>query len=99
MSAPKYFRPGESIKLELTAAERQLLLDDVLLLDDDDKLAQAIWDAPPDRPALLTLDELERLVEDLAGISNHVEDQNFRAEVERLYEKADALLDSFSDEE
>jgi hypothetical protein len=53
----------------------------------------------PERPVLLTLDELERLVEDLAGISNHAEDQNVRAEVERLYEKADALIDSFGDEE
>ena len=29
------FEPGERIKLEITPAERKLLLDEVLLLDDD----------------------------------------------------------------
>ena len=61
------FRPGENIRLEFTAAERKLLLDGVLLLDDDEAIAQAIRDAPPDRPVLFTLDELEQLAEDLAA--------------------------------
>jgi len=93
------FKPGENIRMELTAAERKLLLDGVLLLDDDDELAQAIQDTPPDRPVLLTLDEMEQLVEDLAAVSNHAENQNFRAEVKCLYEKVDALIDSISDDE
>ena len=93
------FTPGENIRLELTAAERKLLLDDVLLLDDDDELAQAIRDTPPDRPALLTLDEMEQLLEDLAAASNHAEDQTSRAGIDRIYDKVDALIDLFSDEE
>ena len=99
MPARRHFKPGENICLELTTAERQLLLDDVLLLDDDNALSQAIRDTPPDRPALLTLDEMEQLVEDLAAGSKRAEDQTTRAETDRLYDKVDALIDSFSDEE
>ena len=99
MTARKYFKPGERLKLELTVAERQLRLDDVLLLEDDDALAQATRDAPPDRPALLTLDEMQQLVEDLAAASKRAEDQTTRAEVDRLYDKVDALIDLFSDQE
>jgi acetolactate synthase small subunit len=43
----------------------------------------------------LTLNELEQLAENLAGASNHTEDQSFRAEVDRLYDKVDALIDLF----
>lgn len=93
------FKPDKNIRLELTAAERQLLLDGVLLLDDDDELAQAIRDAPLNRPALLTLDEMEELVEDLAAASKRAEDQTTRAEIDRIYDKVDALIDSFGDEE
>ncbi len=93
------FNPGEKICLELSSAERKLLLDGVLLLDDDDELAQAIRDTPPDRFALLTLDEMEQRVEDLAAASKRAEDQAIRAEVDRLYDKFDALIASFSDEE
>ena len=88
------FRPGENIRLELTAAERKLLLDSVLLLDDDEAIAQAIRDAPPDRPVLLTLDELEQLAEDLAAAKNHAKNEEFRTEVDRLYDKVVALSDS-----
>ncbi|NQU24707.1 MAG: hypothetical protein HQ567_25780 [Candidatus Nealsonbacteria bacterium] len=99
MPARRHFKPGERIGLELTAAERKLLLDGVLLLDDDNVLSQAIRDAPPDQPAFLTLDELEQLVENLAAASKRAEDQTTRAEIDRLYDKVDALIDSFSDEE
>lgn len=93
------FKPGENICLELSAAERKLLLDNMLLLEDDDALAQAIRDAPPDRPIRLTLDELEQLAENLAAASKRAEDQSFRAEVDRLYDKVEALIDLFSDQE
>ena len=88
------FRPGENTRLELTAAERKLLLDSVLLLDDDEAIAQAIRDAPPDQPVLLTLDELEQLAEDLAAAENHAKNEEFRTEVDRLYDKVVALSDS-----
>ena len=92
MTARKHFKPGERIRLALTAAERTLLLDNVLLLDDDDALSQIIRDAPSDWPARFTLDELERLAEYLAAASN-AEDQTIRVEVDRLYEKVDALIE------
>ena len=91
------FKPGERIKLELTAAERKLLLDGVLLLDDDEAIAQAIRDAPPDRPVLLTLDELEQLAVNLAAAWKRAEHQEVLAEVDRLYDKVDALIDLSSD--
>ncbi len=94
MSTSKYFKPGEHIRLELSVAERKLLLASVLLLDDDEAIAQAIRDAPPDRPVLFTLDELEQLAEDLAAAKNHAKNEEFRTEVDRLYDKVVELSDS-----
>ena len=88
---PRSFKPYENIyPLILSAAERQLLLD-------DDKLTQAIRDTPPDRPVRLTLGELERLAKDLDGMSHRAEYQNCLAEIKHLYKKVDTLLDSFGD--
>ena len=93
------FKPGEYASLELSANERNLLLDDVLISDDDDELAHVIRDAPSNRPIRFTLDELEQLAEDLAAASDRAEDQTIWAEIDRLYDKVDALITSFSDEE
>lgn len=93
------FKPGENICLELSVAERKLLLDSVLLLEDDEAIAQAIQGAPPDRPVRLTLDEMEQLLEDLAAASKRAEHREFQTEVDRLYDKVDALIDASSDEE
>lgn len=35
MSARKHFQPGERIRLEITDAERELLLNNVFRLEDD----------------------------------------------------------------
>ena len=48
----------------------------------------------PNRPVLLTLDELEQLAEDLAAAKNHAKSEEFRTEVDRLYDKVVALSDS-----
>jgi len=53
----KFIPPGQSIGLSLTAKERQLLVEDCLIIDDDylDRIKQA----PADRAELpFTLDEL-----------------------------------------
>ncbi len=97
MTARKYIQPDGKVDLNLTADERKLLLGVVLLLDHDDALAQTIRDTPPDRPAQLTLDELERLAEDLAAASRRAEDQTIRAETDRLYGRVDTLIELSND--
>ena len=97
MSARKHFQPGERIRLEITDAERELLLNNVFRLEDDNLLAEVVRDTPANQAVLLSLDELEHLAEDLAGASRHAEDPNLRAEADRLYDKVDGLIDYFCD--
>ena len=93
MTARKHFQPGERARLEITDAEREFLLNNVLHLEDDKALAEAIREAPPKRAVLLSLDELEQLAENLAGASRHAEDPNLRVETDRLYDKVAGLID------
>ena len=56
MSTQKQIQPGEKIPLKLTAAERRLILDDLLCLDQD--YEQIIRETPTGKPVMMTLDDL-----------------------------------------
>jgi len=69
----------------LTAAERKLLLDDLMCLDD--AYAEVIKDTPADQPVEFTLDDWDGLGGFIAAEANHTEysglgklDHDFRSD-------------------
>jgi len=59
MPTRKRIEPGTKIGLKLTAAERKLILDDLMCLDD--AYAEVIKDTPADQPVNFTLDDWDGL--------------------------------------
>ena len=65
MPQRKQIKPGEKVGLKLTAAERKLILNDLMCVEEDH--IQAIQDTPPGKPVQFTLDELDDLGGCIAG--------------------------------
>jgi hypothetical protein len=97
MPIRKQIQPGEKLPLKLTAAERALLLAELLCLDP--AIEQVIKDTPTSRPVMLTLDELEDLGGNVAAQANHCEDRKKQKKLDVIFEKTEALLVTFTHDE
>ena len=97
MPSPKHIRPGEKVGLKFSAAERKLILDDVMCLDDE--YADAIRQTPANQPVELTLDEWDDLGGYIAAEANHTEDKKLRKKLDAIFNKVQKILDAHTDEE
>ena len=59
MPTKKQIQPGEKVPLKLTVAERKLVLEDLMCLDED--YEQIIQGTPTGKPVMMTLDDLDDL--------------------------------------
>lgn len=97
MPSKKQIQPGEKVPLKLTAAERKLILDDLMCLDQDSE--QIIRDTPIGKPVMMTLDDLDVFGCYIAAESNHCDDGKKQKKLDAVFEKIQRLLDTYTDEE
>ena len=97
MPTRKHIEPGTKIGLKLTAAERKLILDDLMCLDDS--YAEVIRDTPADQPVEFTLDDWDGLGGFIAAEANHTEDSKAGKKLDAIFNKVQTILDTYTDEE
>jgi len=97
MKTRKYIMPGTKVGLKLTAAERKLILKD--LICQDDNYIQVIRDTPTSQPVQFTLDDWDGLSGYIAAEANHAEDKNLEKKLDGLFGKVQNILDTHTDEE
>ena len=96
MNIRKHIQPEEKVGLKLSAAERKLLLEDLMCLDDD--YAQVIRDTPADQPVQFTLDDWDDFGGYIAAEANHTEDKKLGKKLDAIFSKIQKILDTHTDE-
>lgn len=97
MPTAKFIQPGTKIGLKLTAAERKLILDGLISLDDN--YAQAIRDTPSNQPVEFTLDDWDDFGGYIAAEANHTHDKKLGKKLDAIFSKIQKILDTHTDEE
>ncbi|MHB1556908.1 MAG: hypothetical protein ACYC61_05440, partial [Isosphaeraceae bacterium] len=95
MARKRRIQPGEKVGLKLTQAERQLLLEALLMPPKG--IEQAVHDTPPSEPLMFSLDELDDLAGHVAAAAVHVEDRKLQARLDRISAKIAGLLGRHTD--
>ena len=90
-------RRGEKVGLELSPAERKLLLTGLVFLHKD--VEEAIKSTPPGGEVMLTLSDLEDLVGHVAGEANHAKSERVEAILSEIFDKIEELLDLYAEED
>jgi len=89
---------GQPIGLRLTQAEREFLLDALILIDEE--IEDKLRDVPPgETKVMLTLDELELLAGSVAAEANHIDDKALERKLDHLHERICRLEETFEEEE
>jgi hypothetical protein len=97
-SKRKFIHPGQSIGLSLTAEERTLLAENILVLDT--AYATRIRDAPANkRQVPFTLDELDDLAGYVAAEANHCESKRKQKVLDGIHSRVQRLLETHTDDE
>ena len=96
MTWKRRIRPGEKVGLKLTQAQRDLLLESLVLIPRE--VEEAIRSTPSGEPLMFTLDELDDLAGHVAAAANHAEDQTLRGKLDRIYKKIDRAPRTGTDE-
>jgi len=95
----KRVRPGEKVPLTLSIPERELILEHTFA---DDELTAPLRIAPASGKTPVysfKLDDLEELMGYVAAEANHAKDKKLQKELDRLFERMQTVLESYSDED
>ena len=95
----KRVRPGEKVPLKLSIRERELILEHTFA---DDELTAPLRIAPASGKTSVysfTLDDLEELMGYVAAEANHAQDKKLQKELDRLFERMQTVLQSYTDED
>lgn len=95
----KRVRPDERVPLTLSPRERELILEHTFA---DDELTAPLSAMPASSKASVysfTLDDLEELMGYVTAEANHTQDKKLQKELDRLFERMQAVLDSYTDED
>jgi hypothetical protein len=93
----KIIKRAEKVGLELTKAERNLLLTGLVFLHRP--VEEAVRSTPPGEPVMITLGHLEDLAGHVAGEANHAKTERIEGILSGIYEKIEKLLDLYADED
>ena len=95
----KHVRAGEKVLLKLSHRERELILEHTFA---DDELTASMRITPASNKASVysfTLDDLEELSGYVGAEANHAKDKKLQRELDRLFERMQAVLESYTDED
>ncbi len=92
----KRIPPGEKVPLKLTPTETKAILEELMCLDR--QYEQAIQDTPTGKPVMMTLDDLEDFAGYIAAEANHTEDKKLGRKLDKVFDKCQRLLDTYTDE-
>lgn len=93
----KRIKPGDKVALKLAVAERRLILEDLMLLDED--YEQIIEGTESGKPVMMTLHELEDFGGYIAAEANHCDDRKKEERLDTIFERIQDLLGKYTDEE
>ena len=93
----KSIQPGQKLAFKLTTAERKFIVEELMCFDEI--YEQLIVGTPADEPLMMTLDELDDFSGYIAAEANHCDDRKKQKKLDAVFEKADNLLDTYTDEE
>jgi hypothetical protein len=97
ISKKKRIQPGERVPLRLTAAERKLILEGLLCLDE--AYERIIRETPAGKPVMMTLDELDDFGGYVAAEANHCDDKKKQKRLDVVFGRIQGVLDRYTDEE
>jgi len=97
MPGRKRIQPDETVGLQLTDAERALVLDELLYLDPE--LEEALREVRPGQPVLLTLDALDLLGGCVAAEANHTRNKKLQKRLDGIFRKIQHILDAHADDD
>jgi hypothetical protein len=97
MAWKRRIKRGEKVGLELSPAERKLLLTGLVFLHED--VEAAIRSTPPGGEVMLTLSDLEDLVGHVAGEANHAKNERTEDILGDIFDKIEGLLDLYVEED
>jgi hypothetical protein len=95
----KPVRPGEKIPLKLSNRECNLILEHTLANDDLTAPLRVAPAAGKSSVYSFTLDDLEELIGYVAAEANHAKDKKLQKELDRLFERMQTVLESYTDED
>lgn len=95
----KRIRPNDRLGLLVRNSERKVLLDAALLPSDLEQRIRVGVARNEGTVARFTLDELDELAGYVAAEANHSKDKKAQKELDRLFERIQALLDAHTDED
>lgn len=94
---PKHIHPDQELPLNLSIAERKLILEEVACIDPD--YSALVNETPNNEPLMLTLADLDDFGGYIAAEANHCADRKKQKQLDAVFEKVQELLDSHTDEE
>jgi hypothetical protein len=97
MTTRKHIQSRTKVGLKFTAAERKLILEDLMSLDNN--YVQVIRDTPADQPVQFTLDEWDEFGGYIAAEANHAEDKKLGKKLDSLFSKIQEILGTQTEEE
>jgi hypothetical protein len=87
---------GQPVGLKLTQAEREFLLDALILIDEE--VEDRLRSVPlGETKVMLSLDELDLLAGSVAAEANHTKDKKLERRLERIYDRICQLEDMFEE--
>ena len=92
----KHIQPGEKVPLELTASQRDLIIEKVLFLDD--RYEALIREVPDGGPLMMTLDDYDDFCGYIAAEANHCDDKKLQKKLDVIFGKVQAVLENYTDE-
>jgi hypothetical protein len=95
----KQIRPDEKVPLELSDRERELILKHTFA--DDELTGRLRLVRQPGEPPVyrFALDDLDELAGYIAAEANHAKDKKLQKDLQRLFVRIQALLESYTDED
>ena len=92
----KIIKRGEKVGLELSKAERKLLLTGLVFLHDS--VEEALRSTPGGEPIMISLGDFEDMAGHVAGEANHAKSERKEEILSSIYEQIEELLDHYAEE-
>ncbi len=93
----KQIQSDEKVGLKLTQAERKVILNEVMCLNEE--YEGIVRTTPTSKPVMMTLDELDNFGGYVAAEANYCDDKKKQKKLDGIFEKIQRLLDEYTDKD